>query len=326
MTAQLPMLLVAFSLACSGDKHPSAGSQADSGSAKGNCDITVSATYPEDGGSDHYYRDPVRFLLSEPDGSATVVTDIPGTTTTESGGLVVVFTPDVPLAPSTSYTMGLDYCYGTPEISFSTSSYGAPLDEGVTLEGQAYALDLTTGEYVVGENAGELLNAIFTRHVLFELGEIEGDTISTLAAVSTKPDEPLEQDLCARTVALDGVDISDSPYFSVDISELSFGAHDGELRFTRFAVDGTIAPSGGRIGGIAFEATMAVDEISNVLPEVGGVEALCQMAENLGIPCDTCETDDFALCITVASEHILAQGADLDLQQVTEAGVAEGCE
>jgi hypothetical protein len=144
--------------------------------------------------------------------------------------------------------------------------------------------------------------------------------------MSKTADAPLEQDLCARTIRLEGLDISGVPYFSLDINELVFGAQDGELRFTRFLVDGTISADGGRIGGISFSATMAVDEISNVLPDVGGVEALCQIAENLGIPCETCPTDDFALCITISAEHLLARSQDLSIEEVTEAGLAEDCE
>ncbi len=312
---------------CSLDKAASVGSQADSASnTKGDCEITISVTEPEDGATDHYYRDPIRFILTEPDGTAEVVTDIEGVTSTDAGGRTIVFTPDEPLEASTNYTVGLDYCYADPEISFSTSSYGSAIDPGVELEGEVYALDLTTGDYTEGENAGELLNAIFTRHVLFEIESIEGNELTALAAVSKKSDSPLEQDACARTVRIAGIDISESPYFSADMTEFVFGAHDGELRFTRFVVNGTVSADGSRIGGISFSATMAVDEISQVLPDVGGVEALCQMAENLGIPCQACPSDDFALCITVAAEHILAQGQDFSIEEVTEAGQALDCE
>ena len=290
------------------------------------CDISVNVTYPEDGSTDHYYLDPIRFILSDPDGSAEIFTDIPGTQSTDAGGRTIVYTPDEPLAPNTSYSIGLDYCYGNPEIEFSTSSYGAPVDSDVQLEDKTFALDLTSGDYTVGESAGELLNALFTRHVLFQLEEIEGDELSVVVAVSKPNDSPIEQDLCGRTLSLDGVDISQMPYFSLDLRELVFGAHDGELRFTQFSVNGTISPDGSRIGGISFVATMAVDEISHVLPDVGGVEALCQIADNLGIPCAACPTDEFALCITVAAEHILARDEDVMLQEVAEAGQADDCE
>ena len=328
MCSRSAILLLFLVLGCGGDKSPIVGSQADSGAdrVKGECGITISVTTPEDGATDHYYRDPIRFILSEPDGTARVVSDIEGTTTTDAGGRTIVFTPDEPLAPSTNFEVGLDYCQGDPVIGFTTSSYGAPIDSDVELEGRVFALDLTTGDYTEGDSAGELLNAIFTRHVLFEIESIEGDEITALASMSKKADDPLEQDECARTVRLEGIDISESPYFSADMTELVFGAHGGELRFTRFTVDGTISADGSRIGGISFNATMAVDEISNVLPDVGGVEALCQMADNLGIPCQACPTDSFALCITVAAEHILARGQDFAIVEVTEASVAEDCE
>ena len=327
MRIQTSIYLLALVVGCGGETKPMVGSKSDSGQdVKGDCDVTISSTYPEAGATDHYYLDPIRFVLSEPDSSAKVVTDVSGTTTTDAGGRTIVFTPDEPLEPSTSYTVGLDYCYANADISFSTSSYGMPIDPDVELEGRVFSLDLTSGDYTEGENAGELLNALFTRHVLFELQDIEGNEVSALTAVSKKSDDPIEQDLCARTVPVSGIDMSAAPYFAVDFSELVFGAHDGELRFTNFAVDGSISSDGSRIGGIAFSATMAVDEMSRVLPDVGGVEALCAMAENLGIPCRTCPSDDFALCITVAAEHMLASTEDISLEEVSEAGQAEGCE
>jgi hypothetical protein len=327
MRAISTILCVCSLLSCGGDKSIIDGTGADSGSAPvKDCDITINATQPEDGTTDHYYRDPIRFFLSEPDGSAEVLTDISGSTTTEAGGSTILFTPDEPLEPGTSYSVGLDYCHGTPEIGFQTSSYGAALDSDLELEGDVFALDLTSGDYTAGQGAGELLNAIFTRHVIFELEEIQGDELSLLVAISKERDSPLEQDECGRTVRLEGVDISELPYFSADVSELVFGAYNGELRFTRFMVDGTISADGGRIGGISFSATMAVDEISRVLPDMGGIELVCQFAENLGLPCEACPSDDFALCITVAAEHILAQGQDINVVEVDEPGQADDCE
>jgi hypothetical protein len=96
-----PTIALYLCLLGCGEKSPSDGGGGDSGgSGMADCAVSIDATFPEDGATDHYYLDPVRFVLSEPDGSAEVVTDVPGTTTTEDGGTTIVFTPDEPLAPS----------------------------------------------------------------------------------------------------------------------------------------------------------------------------------------------------------------------------------
>ncbi len=323
------------SLAACGNKVDDASST-DTGTGSSNapdapqdetqCDTTVQATEPEDNTPDHYYRDPIRFILSEPDPTAVVVTDVSGTTSRDADDRTIIFTPDEPLEPSTDYEFGLDYCYGDPEIEFSTSSLGTDIDPDVVLEGKVYSLDLTSGEYTLGERMGDLLNVVFTRRLLFSLEQIDGDSVDVLAAVANGSTLSSEQDLCSRTVSVDGLDLRESPYFTAEVLDKSFGSYQGELRFARFAVSGTIASDASTIGGLAFEATMAVNEMSEAIDSLGTTDDICEYAANLGVPCQDCPDDGFEPCISVAAEHIVAVAVDLDLVEVTEAGAAEGCD
>jgi hypothetical protein len=321
----IPFLLA---IAC-GDKaaeSPAIGLVDTGGSGgSGDCETVVTATEPENGAIDHYYRDPIRFILSEPDATAVMVTDVQGTTTREADDRTIVFTPDAPLDPSADYTVGLSYCYGDPQISFATSALGQSLDAGVELEGRVFSLDLTSGQYTVGERVGDLLNVVFTKRLLFSLENVSGDSLEVLAAVAEANSNTSPQDLCARTVRVEGVDISEAPFFSKEILDFSFGSHDGELRFARFAVSGTVTHDGGGIGGLAFEASLSVDEMSQAIPSLGTVEDLCEYAANLGVPCNACPDGGWSPCITVAAEHVEGSLVDFEIVEVDESGTSGDC-
>jgi hypothetical protein len=312
-----------------GPKAPDAEAfESDSGQADihvSDCE-TVLITDPENNATDHYYRDPIRFFLSEPDPNAQVITDVQGVTSVEADGRTIVFTPSQPLAPSTDYRFTLDYCFAEPEITFSTSALGTPIGEGVDLENRVFSIDLTSGKYTVGEGVGDLINVLFTRRLLFSLETINVDSLDVLTAIAENTCADSVQDLCARTVNVDDIDIRESPFFTKDILNFSFGSHSGELRFARFAVSGTITQDGDSIGGLAFEATLSVDEISQSIPALGTPDEICTYTANLGVACAECPDGGWSPCIVVAAEHIEGTLVDLDLVEVEEAGLAEGCE
>ena len=313
-----------MAVACGGDPKETA----DSGSTSSapTCSTVVTSTDPTNGAMDHYYRDSLRFVLSEPDPTARVITDIVGTTSREDGGTTIVFTPEGNLSPSTEYTVGLDYCYGEPEIAFTTSHYGAPLDASAGLDGRAYSIAFDTGVYTVGENAGELLNAVFTRPVLVQFEDAGGGFVDIIAAVGKAGVQPPEQDLCGRTITLRRVSINELPLLSGGVSDFEFGAQGGVLRFASLLFEGTVASDATSLGGIRYEAVMGVTEIVGLLPEFGNLESVCDLAENLGIPCSPCPNNSELQCIPMAAKGIGADQIDQTLVNITEAGTHPDCE
>lgn len=289
------------------------------------CDTVVTSTDPVNGAMDHYYRDSLRFVLSEPDPTARVITDIVGTTSREDGGSTIVFDPEGPLSPSTEYTVGLDYCYGEPEIAFTTSHYGAPLDANATLDGRAYSIAFASGVYTVGENAGELLNAVFTRPVLVQFEDAGGGFVDIIAAVGKADVQPPEQDLCGRTITLRQVSINELPLLSGGVADFEFGAQDGVLRFASLLFEGTVASDATTLGGIRYEAVMGVAEIVGLLPEFGDLQSVCDLAENLGIPCSPCPNSPALQCIPLAAKGIRADQIEQTLVTITEAGTHPDC-
>jgi hypothetical protein len=290
------------------------------------CTISVDRTSPSHGSMGHYYRDPIRFELSAPDPTASFVTDMVGTTSVSEDGLTLTFMPDGTLSPSTEYTVALDYCFGAPEITFTTSHYGAPLSPSVDLEYRTYTLDLNAGDYTIGNDIGELFSAVFKREILFELQDIDGTEVEVLAAVSAVGTTETEQDMCARTIFMDEVDIGGMPFFYGSVADYEFGALEGVVRFAQFDFYGTIASDGESIGGLGYVAAMGVEEIAEMLPDFGDVDDLCVLAENLGVPCEPCPGDADRTCMTIAAEHIQAAQVDVELEVIPEVRSHPDCE
>ena len=290
------------------------------------CETTVDETWPPDGAMNHYYRDPIVFKLSEPDETATVLADVEGETTVSTDGLTITFMPAVPLEPSTSYTFTLDYCYGQPEITFSTSKYGADLEPSTDIQDAVYTLRFTDGEYTVGDNAGRLMNAVFQWPILVQLVDIDAPYLNLIAAIGKKDSDAHEQNTCARTLLIENIPTGTLPMLAGGLNDQVFGAHGGLLRFDSFSFDGTIAADGMTLGGIRYSASIGVAEIAALLPEFGDVDSVCILAENLDIPCEPCVSDEFELCIRVAAEHIEGVRVSTTLTPIEEAGVHDDCE
>ena len=98
------------------------------------------------------------------------------------------------------------------------------------------------------------------------------------------------------------------------------------LRFSSLAFEGTFASDGETIGGIAYEATLGVSELVELLSDFGDEEDLCSLSENLGIPCVDCGDGTGDSCISIAAKGIEANMIDVDLIEITEALTHEDCE
>jgi len=289
------------------------------------CDVTVSETVPAAGSMAHYYRDPIQFRLSGAIEEASVVTDVAGETTLSEDGMTVTFTPSGLLSPSTEYTMVLDYCFGQPEITFTTSHYGAPLEASAELEQSTFVLNFGAGEYIIGENAGDLLNSVFTRDVLVQFKSVDGTSASVVAAIGKPNASTIAQDMCGRTISVD-VDLADLPLVMGGEEDFTFGAMGGQLRFDSIGFEGTIASDVLSLGGLTYHAVMGMTELVNILPEFGGESVGCDLAENLGIPCEPCSNDPSANCIAIAAKGVTGDASDIDLEVITEQGTHPDCE
>jgi len=320
------ILVVLLGLGCAPDPTAGRGPTvvADGGDtgAEDLCEVTINSTDPSDGAPDVYYRDAIRFELSAPDPTATVVAPFAGTQTISEDGLTVIFTPDDPLDPATDYEVDLDYCHGTPTIGFSTSELGLPLDDGVSLEERVYGIDLAGGHFMDGAGVGETLSTFFARSVLMKVSREEGATIDILASVTDDSDE---QDYCKRTAELDGIDFSEAPFVSFGLDEFEFGAYLATVTLYDLAIEGTFSPDATELGGVRFATTVDAQDISAALGAVS-TEVICELAEDLGTSCGPCPVGDTDTCLTVTAEHIEGVQVSIELDAITEANTDPRCE
>jgi hypothetical protein len=289
------------------------------------CDVTVPQTVPAQGSMEHYYRDPIVFMLSDPIEEALVITDVAGETALSEDGMMVTFTPSGLLSPSTEYSMILDYCYGQPEITFTTSHFGAPLEASADLEKSTFVLNFTSGEYILGENAGDLLNSVFTRDVLVQFEAVDGLNARVVAAIGKPNASSIAQDMCGRTISVD-VALDALPLIMGGEEDFTFGAMGGLLRFDSIDFEGTISSDVRSLGGLTYHAVMGMSEVVDILPEFGGESVGCDLAENLGIPCEPCASDPSANCISIAAKGVTGEASDIDLEVITEQGTHPDCD
>lgn len=316
-----------LALACNKNTEPTSTTGNDTGpdAFVRTCDVTVRRTIPATGSMGHYYRDPVVFELSGVIDEARVITNVAGETTFSEDRQTVTFTPTGVLSPSTEYTMALEYCYGIPEIVFTTSHYGAPIEASAALQGSTFVLNFTGGEYIIGENAGDLLNSVFTRNVLVQFEEVRDVDARILAAIGKPNASTVGQDFCARTIEVDAFTDSLPLVFGGE-TDFSFGAMGGQLRIEAMEFEATIGSDVQSIGGLTYRATLGMAELVSMLPEFGGESVSCDLAANLGIPCQPCVSDPSRQCITIAAKSIDGDAVDIDIEPILETGVHPDCD
>ena len=314
-------------LGCNKTSDSAPGSLDDTGPglAEDGCDVTVRETIPSTGSMEHYYRDPIVFKLSSPITEATVRSTIVGETRLSEDGQTVTFTPDGVLSPSTEYSVTLEYCYGSPEIIFTTSHFGAPLEASADLEGTAFLLNFNSGVYTIGENAGDLLNSVFTRNVLVQFAEVREINSRIVAAVGEPNDTEIEQDFCARTISVEASSES-LPLVTGAEVDFTFGAMGGQLRIDSIEFEGTLSSDLGSIGGLTYRAVVGMAELVDMLPEFGGESVSCDLAANLGIPCQPCPSNADLQCITIAAKGIDGDAVDTDLDEIMATGAHPNCD
>lgn len=276
------------------------------------CDTEIRSTWPLQGADDAYYRGSIEFELTEPDPTATVITDVAGTQTTRQDGLVVVYTPDVPLDPGQEVTVALDYCRGAPELSFTVSDYGSPMDGGVDLSATAWSLDLSSARFIDAEGLGDIVASYLQNALLLGATNVQSDSFELSMARS---DGSGDQDPCSRTTMLPLADFSDSPFFDLAGSDVVVDINDVELHLGDLALAGTFASDGQSIGGVTFTVTGDARDAGAWLeidPDV-----ICELADSIDVPCEPC-SDGELYCGTVVASDLEATAIGVPLELIDE--------
>jgi hypothetical protein len=279
------------------------------------CDIVISNTWPADGAVGVYNRDPIEFTLTSPAPNAQFVADFAGTQSVSADGLVITYTPDQPLEPQTRYTVALDYCYSTPEISFTTSSLGEPLMDDVSMLGMAWVIDPSDGEYLEGAGLAGTMTAVFDRALVTEVINSSGSEMAWRLGISDELGQ--KQDECFRTIEVEDVDFSEAPYFEFSAPEINIDAYDDELTFYDINMDGTISSDGEMLGGVRYSFTIDIAELVLVM-NVSDTETLCEHAATLGSTCGPCPRGGDDTCTTLVARGLIGEPSQAPVVYVEE--------
>jgi hypothetical protein len=301
-------------MGCTGSSDQGEGT--DTAATPTPCEITVVQTVPAADETGVYHRADIEFHLSEADPTATILADVPGTVHTSAEGTIILFSPDEPLATSSWHTVTLDYCHGSPTLSFETSDLGDAMPDPSVVVGQAFLLDLTEARLLAGSALGDLLQTYFSRPVMAQILGLEGGELHLRTAVTDPEAAGAAQEMCFRSFDVTGVDFSSAPYFDFAAAEVQVDNFAAPITFQDFHVDGTIASDASWLGGIRFSGVLDVRELAATMDS--DPDTLCTLAANLGTPCEPCPTDMSAHCVTLSSDQIYGEAIDLDIVEITE--------
>jgi hypothetical protein len=288
------------------------------------CGVSIASTWPEHLATDAHYLQDIEFHLSESVEDAVIITDLEGTQWMRDDGKTIGFTPLEPLKAQTSYTMGLEYCAGSPEISFTTNSHGIAVTDLAFLQDTTFMVDLADARFAEGGGVADILLSLFDRQVLFQFTSVTESAIGFNFSVAKQGTAFPEQDTCFRTMALEDVDF-DNPMFLLEADLLQFDAFLAALSLRDFYVSGSVGPDGLSLAGISFEMTMDLREVTDVLG-VNNYEEVCSLAANVGSNCRPCPQDNVESCITVSAMAIEGTVVPVEIETIEVANTHPDCD
>lgn len=276
------------------------------------CDVTVT-TYPASGAADHYYMDPIEFYLSDVDASATVSSDITGTTSVSTDGKTVTFTPDAPLSPSTAYSVTLDYCGGAAELSFTTSALGTEIADPNTLVGKTYNVNLADANIVSPAGVGSILGSVLTTPIL--IGVISaGSSLEMIGAIGVEGGTT--QDYCTPSIDFPTASFT-NPSFAVGPQDTTIDVAGASIPIGQLEVTGTFASDASFFGGGTLSGSLDARDIAAALPDLGyDAAGLCDLLVSFGAACVGCD-DGETLCLDIVANRITADAVAGSLVEVT---------
>lgn len=301
------------------------GKGEDSGTDN-SCTISIAETYPAADATNAYYRTTIEITFTAADTSATMSVDGGVTGATEWRGNTLVLTPDSPLAPSTSYTVNISYCDGekNPSITFKTSEVGGSTDSGGLVD-NAYLLDLASARFVYPEGVGPLLQQYLTVDILMGITSADASNIQFEGAIGVENAEPPVQDTCQPTIPFPEADFSDNPYFEVGPATTTISVSDFDVTITDLFISGAVSPSGDYIDGAVLAGAVDTRPLVPLLDEEGADDAICELAESIGVSCETCPDGSGDFCLSLYVDSISAPGLDSSVEVIADPCLRTEC-
>lgn len=312
------LLLLALSFAACTDKGD------DTGSTATQCTATVASTFPASG-EEQFYRDDFGFVLSAPDASASIVTDVPGTLSVSEDGLTLAWVPTEPLAPSTAYTASLEWCGGSAPLSFSTSALGTPLADPGAILGNVYELDLPNANIVQPAGIGGVLSTLL-EVVLTEVVVVTADEVDVLGAVAVPNSDPATEDYCIPTIDFPAADFSEQPFLHLGPADVDLVVSGAIVTVGDLELTGAFAADGSHLGNGVLTGLVDTRPLSLAQNPEGDGSDICELVGSFNVECEPCVSDGQAFCLDLRAEDIVAElRVDADLVEITGYN-CEGCE
>jgi hypothetical protein len=318
--------------ACSGKGSEDTAGGGGDGTDGGGCQVTVSNAVPGDGSTTAYAQADIEWAISEADSSATItVTDasggaVSGTTAASEDGLTIRFTPDSPLAASTSYTTQISVCNGGGggTASFTTSDLGSPI--ACDLVGRGYRVSLASARFVEPAALGGLIGSALEQDILIGVASLDGSTIVMEGAISTTAGGP--QDYCDPTIAFPPAEFAD-PYVQIGPQDTTISAAGVDITIGSLELSGAFASDCSYFGGGELSGELDARVLAPLLAELVGSDdpdQACTLLSSFGVTCEACSSDGAPYCASILADQIVAQSDSSSTVECVSDSDCSGCE
>lgn len=277
----------------------------------GECKSRLGGIEPANGATDWYHRDAPSLWVENADPEAYTVslvdsTGVPAQVNPvwDETGLNLTFEIVQPLRPNTDYTITVTDCAAIHRSGFRTSNLGLPLDiQPSDLVGRTWHLDMLGANWVEPGGATALIQLYFSAPALLGVRFADATHIDLLGAQGeVDPFGQMYQGL-GSTWDFPTGDLT-GPFFEANANLVVFQFDGVEIPIHTARLAGTLSPDGMRIGGGELSGLGDTRDLGAFLPGGGNDEnAICDLAESLGIQCQACP-DGEQLCMFLDARQI----------------------
>lgn len=278
------------------------------------CTGQMTATDPEDGAVDWYWRDRPEFLVDTADHAVfdafleSAEGDRLDTTITwDDTGLRATLSWDGFLEANTTYVLGVIDCSGLHSVTFGTSEFGKPLEgSAADLVGNTYLIDLVGATWVQPAALAGLIALYFTTPVLLGVTHATDESIDLLGAPGIV--DPLG--IVSQDTAQDSWDFPitafEPPFVDAQAAtiHLSYGSGSQaiDIPVEDFVFQATLSADGTRLGGGYLEGRGDTRNLGTLLGDAD-LDTLCVLAEGLGVSCVPCR-DGMPYCLDLVGNDV----------------------
>lgn len=291
------------------------------------CETVLLDASPNDEETDWYYRDSLSLTFSDDAAGATIQlydaagTELPTSISWSDGNFQAEVAPDEPLAGSTTYTLHIEVCEYTGDLTFTTSVYGSPLAEAAAgLVDHTYVLDLSQADINQPEGLGYLLASYLTEPLLIGVVEADEASIELVGAQGWKKADGTYRQAGDQVWLFPAADFTSNPFFQASTELITIDYGDSSIPIESFYLEGTFAPDGSAIGGGLASGWGDTREMGPLLELGDDPDAVCGLLTAMGM--DVCEpcSDGEPYCLFLEAEFDeapLAADLIIDLDPTT---------